>query len=78
MNKVFFFALFCAEVIMTFIVKMQKYLQFDWLKQRAYFFLIATVQISMECETRESEVVYIKYLNLNTNLKYIGQIKFFF
>ena len=31
-----------------------EYLQFDWLKQSEYFcyFLIATVQISMECETQ--------------------------
>ena len=30
-------------------------MQFDWLKQRAYFsfFLIATVQISMECEAQK-------------------------
>ena len=42
-----------------------KYLQFDWLKQRPYLiFLIATVQISIECETRESEAEYTKHLNL--------------
>ena len=38
-----------------------------WLVETACIFpifLIATTQISMECETQESETEYTKYLNL--------------